>query len=63
MNRPLALALLVVLLAGCSGDGELGKKDDQSLKDNFTRKLTPEEIKKLQSAPPPAASGVPAPPR
>lgn len=61
--RPLLFALLPVLLVGCSSGGELGKKDDQDLRNNFTRKLTPAEIKLLQSSKPPAASGTAAPPK
>ncbi|RYG39786.1 hypothetical protein EON79_23740 [bacterium] len=62
MKRLLTLAFLPILLAGCSGgEGDVGKKDDAELRNNFTRKLTPEEIKKLQSAPPPGAGAPKAP--
>ena len=50
----LALALLSVV--GCSNDGQMSKTDESTLKDNFTRSLTPEEMAKMgaskESGPP-----------
>ena len=53
MRRALPFVAIATLLAGCTGgSGELSKKDDQELRNNFTRKLTPEEIAKLGGGPP-----------
>jgi len=54
MRRLFWLWIPVALLAGCAGgnDGELSKKDDQQLRYNFARSLTPEEIAHMNSAKP-----------
>jgi hypothetical protein len=44
MCSRLVLLFPFLLLAGCSSEnGELSKKDDQELRHNFARALTPEE--------------------
>lgn len=42
-------SLSAVFLAGCgdSGGGDLNKSDEDTLRNNMTRQLTPEEIAKL----------------
>lgn len=47
----LVLAALAVL--GCSSkDGDLSKTDQATLRNNFTRGLTPAEIEHMKNAPP-----------
>lgn len=49
------LALVALLpVAGCSGSGDLSKEQDDELRNNFTRKLTPEEIARLGGGKPAA---------
>ena len=51
------LAILAPFLTACSGgkEGDLSKKDDQELRNNFARALTPEELAHMgKSKPPPA---------
>lgn len=55
MRRLLGLSILVFALVGCSGDGQLTKKQDDELRHNFTRKLTPEEIARMGGGPPAGA--------
>ena len=47
-KRPFLLALLLVGLAGCTGsESQLGQKDEATLKNNFTRGLTKEEMSQM----------------
>lgn len=48
------LAALALALLGCSKDGELSKKDESGLRNNFSRNLTPEEIAHMNAAKPAA---------
>lgn len=51
----LALASLAFALSGCNEKQELSKQDQETLKNNLTRELTPEESAKLGGGP--AAGG------
>jgi len=56
MTRPLWIVVVLSLLVGCSGDsGQLSKKQDDELRHNFTRKLTPAEIAALGGGKPAGA--------
>ena len=56
MRRPLVLLASLLLLPGCSGgNGELSKKGDKELRNNFARALTPEEVAQMGKAKPAGA--------
>ena len=46
-KRTLLLVLFGLAVAGCSSDGQTSKTDEATIKNNFTRSLTPEEIAKM----------------
>ena len=52
MRRLLCLSIPALALVGCSDGGALTKKQDDELRHNFTRKLTPEEIARMGGGPP-----------
>ncbi|RYG26514.1 hypothetical protein EON82_03065 [bacterium] len=55
MRSRLVLLVPFALLAGCSdNNGELSKKDDQELRNNFARALTPEEQAQMGKSKPAA---------
>lgn len=57
MKLLLVLTAASFALAGCSGGSEpVSKKDEDSLRNNFTRALTPEEQARMNGAP---AKGAP----
>lgn len=43
------LAIAGTALVGCSGDAEVSKSDDKTIRNNFNRALTPEEVAKMGS--------------
>lgn len=51
----LAIVALALALGGCNEKQELSKQDQETLKNNLTRELTPEESSKLGGGP--AAGG------
>lgn len=53
MKKHLAITFILALagtaLVGCSGDAEVSKADDKTMRNNFSRALTPDEVAKMGS--------------
>ena len=50
MNRaPIVFLALLALgsMIGCSGDAEVSKTEDKTIRNNFSRALTPEEVAQM----------------
>lgn len=54
MVRVLVAGLVLVAAVGCSSNNELSKGDDETLRNNLKRDLTPEELGQMGKAAPAA---------